>query len=127
MILARIMYLARYFAIPTIFLLWIAATVSSANDPILKAVSTHPMQYYVVLPDGWTNTKQWPVVVVIEAAEKQYKENALRFANARKERPFIIVTPLVVTNGNQGLRDPEVFPYSESTWKQIDAEGNCRF
>ena len=105
----------------------IAVSVLSAEEPTLKAVSAHPMQYYLSLPDGWSKSKKWPVVVVIEAAEKQYNENASRFADARKGRPFIIVAPLIVTNGNQGLHNPEIFPYSEATWKQIDIEGACRF
>jgi poly(3-hydroxybutyrate) depolymerase len=99
------------------------------DDPVpeLKSVSGHPMQYYVVRPDGWTRDRTWPIVVAVEAAEKEFKTNAERFARARGKQPFVIVTPITVTNGNQGQRDPAVYPYSSATWDRIDKEGVCAF
>ena len=38
----------------------------------LKTAKDHPIQYYLSLPDGFNREKKWPVVVVIEAAEKEY-------------------------------------------------------
>jgi poly(3-hydroxybutyrate) depolymerase len=93
----------------------------------LRKAEGHPMQYYVSLPPGWTADKKWPIVVVCEAAEKEYRMNAERFVAARQNMPFIIVAPYIVTNGNQGLRDPEIFPYSKSTWDFIDRVGHCAF
>lgn len=101
---------------------------SSENDSVmLKTASAHPMQYYVSLPDGWTREKQWPIVVVIESSDKEYKENALRFVRARKKMPFIIVAPYNLNNSRYGRRDPAVFPYSSATWDYIDKVGDCRF
>lgn len=105
---------------------------ASAQSPhpdsvILKTAAGHPMQYYVSLPDGWTKEKTWPIVVVIEAADKEYKENALRFVRARKKMPFIIVAPYNVNNSRFGRRDPAIFPYSAVTWDYIEKVGDCQF
>lgn len=85
------------------------------------------MQYFVALPDGWSPSKKWPVVVVLEAAEKEYKTNAQRFVDARGDMPFIIVAPIHTNNGNQGRRDPNLFPYTNETWDYIDKVGDCQF
>jgi len=87
----------------------------------------HPMQYWISLPAGWHPGGSWPVVVALEAAEKEYQANAERFVAARGARPFIIVVPYIVTNGNQGLRDPQIFPYTPETWDYIDTITGCRF
>ncbi len=92
-----------------------------------RTATTHPMQYWISLPKGWQPGGSWPVVVALEAAEKEYRANAVRFAAARGDRPFIIVVPYIVTNGNQGLRDPDIFPYSPATWDEIDRVTGCRF
>jgi poly(3-hydroxybutyrate) depolymerase len=85
------------------------------------------MQYYLSLPDGWSADRTWPILVVVEAAEKQFRQNAARFVQARGKAPFIVVAPLIVTNGNQGLKNPEIYPYTPETWQRIDQEGGCRF
>ncbi len=105
-----------------------AATAGAGEpDPALKTASHHAMQYYLSLPHGHAPDKKWPVVVVVEAAEKQFQENARRFVKARGDLPFIIVAPIIVTNGNQGRRDPSIYPYSPATWELIDRVGNCAF
>ncbi|WP_448697608.1 hypothetical protein ACFGVR_12885 [Mucilaginibacter sp. AW1-3] len=93
----------------------------------LKKANNHAMQYYISLPDGWTPTKKWPIVVVIEAAEKEFKLNAQRFADANKKMNFIIVAPIIVSNGNQGQRDPKIYPYTSNVWDDIDKNGVCTF
>src|SRR5689334_2802775 len=107
----------RYLLI--ILLLMLTASLfaqRTTNDSLqLKTANGHPMQYYLSLPNGWTKEKKWPVVVIIEAADKQYKENALRFVRERKGMPFILVAPYNVNNSRSGRRDPAVFPYSEKT------------
>lgn len=73
----------------------------------LKTANGHPMQYFVSLPDGSNKQKQWPIVVIIESADKEYKENALRFVRARKNMPFILVAPYNVNNSQymeEGIR-----------------------
>lgn len=93
----------------------------------LKTANGHPMKYYISLPQNWNKEKTWPVVFILEAATKQFEENAKRFINARGNLPFILVAPINTNNGNQGRRDPELFPYSNETWNFIDAVGDCKF
>lgn len=98
------------------------------NLQMKKAPGT-PMQYFLSLPLGWQagSAKKWPVVVVFEAAEKEYKKNAERFTEARGAMPFIIVAPFITTNGQQGLRDPAVYPYTQAVWDSIEKMTTCRF
>ncbi len=102
---------------------------STAAEPVLlqKTASKHAMQYFVSLPKNWRADRSWPIVIAVEAAEKEFKENAKRFAEARGDLPFIIVTPINVTNGNAGQRDPAVYPYSVATWDAIAKDGICNF
>jgi len=95
--------------------------------PELKTAVGHPMQYYVVRPEGWTRDRKWPILVALEAAEKEFKVNAERFAGASGKGPFVIVTPITVTNGSAGQRDPKIYPYSTATWDRIDKDGVCAF
>lgn len=104
-----------------------SSSLCAQTELQLKTASNHQMKYYLSLPDNWSSDKKWPVLVVCEAAEKEFKLNAERFIAARKKLPFIIVAPITVTNGNSGKKDPAIYPYSESTWKYIDLVGDCAF
>jgi poly(3-hydroxybutyrate) depolymerase len=101
--------------------------IQPSEQPQLKTISNGLMQYYVALPQNWSADKKWPIVVVCEAAEKEFKENMLRFMKARGNMPFIIIAPITVTNGNQGRRDPAVYPYTAKTWDQIETMSDCKF
>ncbi|HWA25123.1 MAG TPA: hypothetical protein VG734_05560 [Lacunisphaera sp.] len=105
----------------------VAAEVPGPGQLVRRVADGHPIQYWVSLPKQWSASRDWPVVVVLEAAEKEYEVNARRFADARGDRPFIIVAPYIVSNGNQGLRDPRIFPYSAETWDLIDRLSPCAF
>jgi len=93
----------------------------------LKTANGHPMQYFISLPEGWNKKQQWPIVLVIESADKAYKENMMRFVKARKNMPFILVAPYNVNNSRSGRRDPTVFPYSSKVWDMIEQVGDCKF
>lgn len=97
------------------------------EPPQLKTASTHPIQYYISLPEGWTATKKWPVVVVIESADREFMQAATAFAQARGSRPFILVTPLVVTNGGTGYRSVPTYHYSDAVWDRIQNSGAFNF
>ena len=103
------------------------AYVHASEAPRLKTASTHPIQYYLSLPEGWVAGKKWPVVVVIESAERDFLQAATAFANERKQRPFILVTPLVVTNGGAGFRSVPTYHYSDSVWATIQSSGQFKF
>jgi len=103
------------------------ACYSQASQPELKKAAHHPMQYYISLPSNWSTKTKWPVVIALEEAEKQFQKNTERFMAARKDMPFIIIVPLITTNGQQGHRDPAIYPYSKSVWDTIDKVSICKF
>src|SRR5437660_5288647 len=68
---------ARYDCIMFRFLIPLAAGAlivpgfaSDAQE--LKTAASHPIQYYVSLPKGWNGERTWPVVMIIEAAEREF-------------------------------------------------------
>jgi dienelactone hydrolase len=93
----------------------------------LKTASDHSMQYYLSLPQAWTASKKWPVVVVIESANRQFQNNTETFVRARQRLPFILVTPLVVTNGGSSYRRVPTYHYSDAVWNEIERAGGCQF
>ncbi len=99
----------------------------NSASPQLKTASTHPIQYYLSLPAGWSADKKWPVVVVIESADREFLNAATAFQKARQQRPFILVTPLVVTNGGSGYRNVPTYHYSNAVWDQIQNSGQFNF
>jgi dienelactone hydrolase len=99
----------------------------NAGQPQLKTASSHPIQYYLSLPDGWSAGKKWPVVVVIESANREFLHAATVFAQSRQRGPFILVTPLVVTNGGPGYRNVTTYHYSNAVWERIQNSGPFKF
>src|SRR4051812_37367877 len=110
-------------------LLLLASLILRAAPAFAAPVTApgHPMQYSVSLPAHWHAGRDWPVLVIAEAAEKEFEANLARFVAARGERPYILVAPYIVTNGSAGQRDPAVYPYSPATWDRIDRDGICSF
>jgi hypothetical protein len=100
---------------------------SQSSNLVLKKLDDHPIQYFISLPNHWSTQTKWPVVLVLSDAEKQFKRDAQQFMDAGKDLPFIIVTPFITTNGNQGHRDTTIYPYSKSVWDTIDKISVCKF
>jgi len=88
--------------------------------PVLKTATHHSMEYYLSLPQGWSAQRKWPVVVVIESANREFLQTATIFARARKDLPFILVTPMVVTNGGPGYRNSAGYQYTDDVWNEIE-------
>ena len=118
--------LLKYIAVLALVGTW-AMGVHAADSPKLQTATTHPIQYYLSLPEGWTADKRWPVVVVIESADRDFLQAANNFALARQHRPFILVTPLVVTNGGTGYRSVPTYHYSDAVWDRIQNAGPFKF
>jgi poly(3-hydroxybutyrate) depolymerase len=95
----------------------------------LKTASTHPMQYYVSLPKNWSTARQWPVVVTIAGSGREWTDNHAAFTGARdaSSYPFIIVTPLTITNTGGNARNLGGYFYSNATWDRIERENRCTF
>ena len=104
-----------------------AACVPGSEQPQLKTASTHPIQYYLSLPEAWTSGKKYPIVVVIESADRDFLAAATDFARARGHLPFILVTPLVVTNGGAGYRSVPSYHYTNDVWDRIQSTGQFDF
>ena len=92
----------------------------------LRTASGHSIQYYFSLPKGWTINRKWPVLMVVESANKEFKENLAIFERARKDAPFILAAPLVTTNGGANYRQADTYRYSEATWSEIEKD-RCKF
>ena len=105
----------------------VTIALSQTKHLELKKAIGHPIQYYISLPDHWTVAKKWPVVITVEDADKQFKQNAERFIAARKDLPFIIVVPINTTNGQQGHKDSTIYPYSKAVWDTIYSTSICKF
>jgi poly(3-hydroxybutyrate) depolymerase len=99
----------------------------AAEPPQLKTATSHPIQYYLSLPPGWVVGKKYPAVVVIESANRDFLEATTAFAQARRQQPFIIVTPLVVTNGGTRYREIPTYHYSDQVWARIQTDGDFNF
>jgi len=99
------------------------------NPSRLRTAATHPMQYYVSLPSGWSKERTWPVVVAITGSGKTWQADADAFAAVRDAHhyPFIIVLPIVTTNGGRDLRHNRAYSYAPSVWDRVDREGRCTF
>jgi poly(3-hydroxybutyrate) depolymerase len=95
----------------------------------LRTASTHPMQYYVSLPKNWSASRTWPVVVTIAGSGKEFPDNHAAFSAERDAQnyPFIIVTPLVLTDGGTTNPSQPAYHYSSSTWDLVNSEGACPF
>jgi poly(3-hydroxybutyrate) depolymerase len=94
------------------------AAETAGSTPELKTETSTKATYYISLPKGWSAEKTWPVVVTIDGSGHNFAANAKGFANARGERPFIIVTPCVSSNGN----DPADMQATLAIVKEVQAE-----
>ena len=77
------------------------------------------MQYWLSLPRSWKPAKSWAVVVVIESADRKFKETAEAFVRTRGAMPFIIVAPLVTTNGGPSYKESGAYPYTDAIFDEI--------
>jgi predicted esterase len=71
----------------------------SEIQPELKTANAVPVKYYVALPKGWTPKENWPILVTIDGSGHDFLGNCKSFMRVRGDRPFIIVTPCVSSNG----------------------------
>jgi poly(3-hydroxybutyrate) depolymerase len=94
-------------------------------QPELKTARAVPVKYYLSLPAGWTAAATWPIVVCIDGSGHNFLTNCQSFIQARKDRPFIIVTPNVTSNGNDPADLAAVLDIVREVQK--DYSGQSRF
>jgi len=101
---------------------------AAKSDIVLKTALHHPIQYYLSLPEGWTADKKWPVVFTIEGGLKNFRNSAEVYATARKHMRFIIVSPVILTDGGgDDQRNLPEYHYASEVWDQIGKTGICAF
>jgi dienelactone hydrolase len=92
-----------------------------------RTPATHPIHYFISLPQGWTRDRAWPVAVVIPDAYREFENTARLFGAARGSLPFIVVVPLVLSGGGTARQHMGDFDYTAAVWTFADSVGNCRF
>lgn len=103
------------------------SAMSPRTAIVEQRVTARPMHYFVSLPEHWTPDRDWPVVVVITDAYREFQATARAFADARGSKPFIIVVPLVLSGGAPAQKHMTDFDYSASDWAVAERVGNCKF
>jgi len=68
---------------------------------------SHPMQYLVAAPD---RGRPQAAIITLDGADHDFLWNSATFVRARCGRPFVVVTPYIVSNG--GRVDPTAYPYT---------------
>jgi poly(3-hydroxybutyrate) depolymerase len=110
---------------------YVAPTETATNAPVRKTATGHPIQYWVSVPKGWPGNRTWPVVINIGGSQKEFEADAHVYAKARDAHtyPFIVVTPVLLTNSGDGPvpRIHPAYQYPSSTWDLIDQVGRCDF
>jgi hypothetical protein len=86
----------------------VAGTEPADSNQELRTASGSAVQYYLSLPVGWDTKTTWPVVVTIDGSGHNFAGNFHDFVRVRRDRPFIIVTPCVSSNGNDPADLPAV-------------------
>jgi poly(3-hydroxybutyrate) depolymerase len=85
------------------------------------------MQYYLSLPSGWSAEKTWPVLIALDGSGKTFLDLARAYVTARGDQPFIVITPLILTNGGIDLRGLPNYQYASPVWDEVDRSGRCQF
>jgi poly(3-hydroxybutyrate) depolymerase len=121
---------------PCLVVAFLAATTlpvaAVAESPAItqRAAPDHPMGYWVARPDGWKQGERYPVLVAIPDAEKLWQQTAQAYVTARDaaRARFVVVVPLVVTNGGANVsRMRAAYPYGDEVWERVAREGRCAF
>lgn len=110
---------------------YIPASGTASSVPALRTAAGYPMQYYISVPAGWPGTRAWPIVIDLPGASKDWQPSAVLFGNARNSGkfPFIVITPVIMTNGGDGPieRTDSHYQYPSAVWDLIDQQGRCAF
>ena len=106
------------------------AWATGSADPMTittHRATTHAMRYHLALPSGWAADHDWPVLVVIPDAARDFEANLARFARARGDRPYILVAPEVLSCGGVGSRTLEHYSYARAEWDSLQGGDDFAF
>jgi len=107
----------------------LAATVALAapGAVTVRQASTHPMRYHLSLPTGWSATREWPVLVVIPDAGREFAANLQAFVAARGNRPYVLVAPEVLSCGGARSRTLDHYTYARAVWDSLQGHDDFAF
>ncbi|HEV8480748.1 MAG TPA: hypothetical protein VGR66_08120 [Candidatus Eisenbacteria bacterium] len=101
------------------FVLALAPGAQPGGAISAHTAAPHRMRYHLALPSGWSTDRQWPVVVVIADAHRDFAANLRKFVAARGGRPYILVAPEVLTSGGTANRSPASYTYTPAVWDSL--------
>jgi dienelactone hydrolase len=93
----------------------------------LHRAIAHPMRYHLALPTRWTLGSEWPVLVVIPDAARDFEANLARFVRARGDRPYILVAPEVLSCGGARSRTRDHYAYTRAEWDSLQGGDDFAF
>lgn len=82
--------------------------------------ATHDLVAYVSLPGSWKKGKRYQVLVAVDGAGCNFQGCGSGFASSRGSRPFIVVSPVTLSNTNE--LDPKKYPYPKSLLEEWNAK-----
>ena len=106
-----------------------APAAAPAGVPAIShhRAASHPMRYHLALPAGWNAGREWPVLVVIPDAARDFEANLGRFVGARGSRPYILVAPEVLSCGGARSRTPDHYSYARAVWDSLQGGDDFAF
>jgi predicted esterase len=78
---------------------WAEEAKSLGANADLHKTPKSGVAYYLSLPEGWNDKDSWPILVSVDGSSHDFAGNFRGFVEARGHQPFIIVTPLVASDG----------------------------
>jgi pimeloyl-ACP methyl ester carboxylesterase len=103
------------------------ATTEDAPALTLQHPATHVMRYHLALPTGWSAKREWPVLVVIPDAHRDFAANLERFVRERGARPYLLVAPEVLSCGGAGSRLAALYAYTRAEWDSLQGGDDFAF
>jgi len=91
---------------------------SLTPHPTPQRTSAHPMQYLVSRPEGHAEPRA--IVIAIDGSDRQFYGFHAAFVRARRELPFALVTPFVLSNGGHPSRSS--YPYSDAVFEAAEVD-----
>jgi dienelactone hydrolase len=76
------------------------------------------MQYLVSRPEGQAEPRA--IVIAIDGSDRQFYGFHAAFVRARRDLPFVLVTPFVLSNGGHPSRSS--YPYSDAVFEAGEAD-----
>lgn len=107
--------------------LFAAVALAAPRANTVQTASAHPMRYHLALPNDWSAKHEWPVVVVVPDAAREFAANLQAFVSARGDRPYILVAPEVLTCGGARTRTLEHYSYTQAVWDSLEGHDDFAF